>query len=97
MSKAIGRILKDLRKDKIVKNYSEKNRYINTKLYQELKSKHECQKCHKNFKILFIHHVIPHEYGGTNDRDNLLVLCHDCHKIIDKLCDEAYKNEKVIK
>lgn len=26
------------------------------------------------------HHMIPVALGGTNDQNNLIYLCHDCHK-----------------
>ncbi len=32
--------------------------------------------------FLDVHHVIPRERGGTNDRDNLITLCAGCHRMI---------------
>lgn len=81
----IGKIVKNLRKDKIIEVYNQKNRYIDTKIYTELKSKKKCDKCKEKFngQIPEIHHIIPHGKGGTNNRNNLLALCKKCHKIMD--------------
>lgn len=29
---------------------------------------------------LEVHHVIPKRYGGTDSADNLITLCHECHR-----------------
>jgi len=42
----------------------------------------ECQICNFDVKeVLEIHHVLPLSVGGTNDYDNLAILCPTCHKI----------------
>lgn len=41
----------------------------------------KCQACGYNeYPILQIHHIIEKHNGGTNDFDNLIVLCPNCHK-----------------
>lgn len=34
--------------------------------------------------IVDVHHIIPRRHGGTNDIDNLIVLCPNHHKMADK-------------
>ena len=51
-----------------------------------------CQCCGKKNIRLEVHHIIYRSYGGTNDEDNLITLCEDCH---DKLHnDELVLNKK---
>jgi hypothetical protein len=43
----------------------------------------ECEVCEFNFKpVLIIHHKKPISEGGTNELNNLSVLCPTCHKLI---------------
>jgi len=37
-----------------------------------------CEKCGKSFKISF-HHLIFRSHGGTDDFENIMCLCGDCH------------------
>ena len=39
---------------------------------------YRCRSCGKA-GILEVHHVKDLQYGGTNDPDNLAVLCRGCH------------------
>lgn len=47
-----------------------------------------CQVCHKKHTRLEVHHIIYRSQGGTNDENNLITLCEDCHKDI--------HNEKIV-
>lgn len=38
-----------------------------------------CQICGKKYTRLEVHHVIFRSQGGTNDENNLITLCEDCH------------------
>jgi|GEM_PF-2443301 len=38
-----------------------------------------CQKCGATDKPLHVHHKVSLSRGGTNDLDNLVTLCEDCH------------------
>lgn len=42
----------------------------------------ECKECSicKSKDSLEVHHIVPRILGGTNDRENLIVLCHKCHR-----------------
>jgi hypothetical protein len=52
-----------------------------------IKEKDICASCQKEFKKedLIIHHIVPLFAGGGNERDNLEVLCVDCHKNIHQI------------
>lgn len=38
-----------------------------------------CQCCGKKHTLLEVHHIIWRSKGGSDDEDNLITLCHDCH------------------
>lgn len=38
-----------------------------------------CQICSKKHTRLEVHHIIFRSQGGTDDEDNLITLCEDCH------------------
>ena len=40
--------------------------------------RHRCTVCSE--KCFEIHHIIEQGEGGTNDIDNLIVLCPNCHQ-----------------
>lgn len=41
-----------------------------------------CQCCGKKNKKLEVHHIIYRSQGGTDDENNLITLCEDCHKAV---------------
>jgi len=45
------------------------------------KYKNTCRECGEKTKKLEMHHVIPLCCGGRDDEDNIIPLCHDCHKL----------------
>jgi DNA-binding CsgD family transcriptional regulator/5-methylcytosine-specific restriction endonuclease McrA len=42
-----------------------------------------CQRCLKTKNRLTVHHIKPWRLDGTNNRENLLVLCDSCHKYLE--------------
>lgn len=48
-----------------------------SKYYRNIKSK--CDICGINDQSLELHHIIPVMCGGTNNEDNIQMLCHKCH------------------
>ena len=43
----------------------------------------KCQLCsYDNLNILQIHHIVERHLGGTNDKENLLLICPNCHYTI---------------
>jgi len=38
-----------------------------------------CTHCKKSSKELHKHHIVPRSRGGTDDDDNIVLLCIDCH------------------
>ena len=43
---------------------------------------YECQYCGRRRRGLNAHHLISLSNGGSNDLDNLVCLCDECHSII---------------
>lgn len=43
---------------------------------------YNCQLCGKKHTLLEVHHIIWRSRGGSDDEDNLITLCHDCHSKI---------------
>lgn len=31
------------------------------------------------------HHIMPSSVGGTNDKENLMTLCANCHRVLHKI------------
>ncbi len=46
-------------------------------------ARHKCQRpgCQHN-RFLEIHHIVPRSLGGSNQPENLVVLCGTCHRLI---------------
>ena len=65
----------------IMRNFKRKN------------NKLTCNRCGKS-ENLEIHHIIPVAQWGGNDINNLMLLCQDCHKIIDKESFEKNKKQR---
>jgi len=78
------------------------SREVNPELRQLvlLRDNYTCQKCGKTQKELntglHCHHIIPHINSPleTNDPDNCITLCKDCHKLVHKLPDCGYHELK---
>jgi 5-methylcytosine-specific restriction endonuclease McrA len=81
----IHNIFKDMKREKIIQHYSDKNRWIAPELYKKLKAKKKCMRCKKKFsgRIPEIHHIVPVSKGGQSTEDNLMALCIKCHDIMD--------------
>jgi len=42
-----------------------------------------CRACGVTHRpVLVVHHVIPRSLGGNDVDDNLVVLCHNCHRLV---------------
>ena len=57
-------------------------RFENVKEYVRWRDGYKCQHCHHKGDSetrLEVHHIIQRKDGGTDHRDNLVTLCHDCH------------------
>lgn len=44
------------------------------------RDKETCQECGATESRLYIHHLKERHLGGTNHPNNLISLCHYCHK-----------------
>ena len=61
-----------------------------TKRKLEIIWNHQCAIC-GNIDFLEFHHLIPKYQGGTDDYDNLILLCACCHA---KIHNRAYSPER---
>lgn len=71
-----------------------------SKVSQVCKTKQcRCQACWEIFPEgqLRLHHVIPRDYSGTEDDDNLILLCIKCHNYIEPLWKEYNTRRKITK
>ena len=46
------------------------------------RDKYTCQICGKKHTRVEVHHIIYRNQGGTDDEDNLITLCEDCHDAV---------------
>ena len=56
--------------------------FDNVKEYVRWRDGFKCQHCHHKGDSrtkLEVHHIVQRKDGGTDHRDNLVTLCHDCH------------------
>ena len=56
--------------------------YTNSRAHALDRDEYTCQYCGKKNKRLEVHHIIYRSNGGSDDLDNLITLCEDCHKDI---------------
>lgn len=71
-------------------------RYFVTKNKDEILDifNNKCEVCNFDFKeVLVVHHIIPISDGGSNELENLSVLCPTCHSIVHKLMSDNNQNE----
>ena len=54
--------------------------YENVKVYVKARDGYRCRSCGSN-KHLEVHHLVQRKDGGSNRPDNLVTLCHDCHRM----------------
>ena len=55
------------------------------------RDRYTCQCCRTTRTNLRVHHVVSKKKGGTDDPDNLITLCHQCHGKVHESC----KTEKL--
>lgn len=76
-------------------NFQSKNHdWIPSKIYVKLKQKtNNCERCYKplTWNQKQIHHKIPVSKGGNNDPNNLMIVCKECHKVLDKKAGVYYE------
>ena len=56
--------------------------FENVKEYVRWRDGYKCQHCHHKGDSetkLEVHHIVQRKDGGTDHRDNLVTLCHECH------------------
>lgn len=82
----------DVLRDKLLYQMGVNYGFANTKAYVLVRDEHTCQHCKGKTKDkrLHVHHVIFRNNGGSDDEENLIVLCKTCH-------DKVHRGELVIK
>jgi len=53
------------------------------------RDKYTCRQCWATGTSLHVHHTLPKEKGGTDNPDNLITLCHQCHREVHKVSRRA--------
>lgn len=63
--------------------------------YIRMRDKLVCQKCQTSLdaNVLQVHHIVPVSNGGTDDKSNLILLCHKCHTEVHQYGYEYYVDE----
>ena len=56
--------------------------FSNSREHALSRDKYTCQICKAKNTRLEVHHIVYRSKGGTDDLDNLVTLCEDCHKKI---------------
>ena len=74
-------------------NKVRQEQYSMMRNFKRKNNKLTCNRCGKS-ENLEIHHIIPVAQWGGNDVNNLMLLCQDCHKIIDKESFEKNKKQR---
>jgi 5-methylcytosine-specific restriction endonuclease McrA len=57
----------------------------------EARAGHRCEVC-RHGCIDQIHHRLRRSQGGTNELDNLLAVCSDCHRVIHDHPSRSYES-----
>lgn len=81
------------RRDAIVKEH---RKFISSNRETIIETRgNKCEVCGMGCKgILMVHHILPLQQGGNNDKENLVVVCPNCHALLHKDIS-FYKNGSV--
>ena len=56
--------------------------YVNAREHALVRDKYTCQCCGKRNCRVEAHHIVFRSKGGSNDLENYVTLCEDCHKAV---------------
>lgn len=79
----LGRIIREVAKDRHFEIYKEKGRLIDGATYEKMKKAKTCGMCGMNFKkgdVPEVHHKVRRRDGGSNEEANLVAVHRGCHK-----------------
>ncbi len=85
----VTKMMKDMHKEQITKQYASKNRLIPQALYTKLKAQKKCAYCKKKLWKNEIHHIIAVIDCNCSEEFNLMAIHPKCHEILDRMYDEA--------
>ncbi len=54
--------------------------YGNIRAYILQRDGYKCKQCNTKKGTMEVHHIIFRKNGGSDDPENLITLCHDCHQ-----------------
>ena len=54
--------------------------FANTKAFVLNRDKYTCQHCKTKQGTLEVHHIVFRSNGGSDEPDNLITLCRNCHR-----------------
>lgn len=87
------RLNRKIETDKLEKELKLKSE-CKKKLEDINKSTHKCMRCGNNEVYLSDHHIIPRDYGGRDNVENLIELCNSCHDYVEIKTDIYIKKYK---
>ena len=79
----LGKIIREVAKDRHFEIYKEKGRLIDNTIYRKMKNKKTCEMCGVDFKkgqVPEVHHKVRRIDGGSNEEANLAAVHRGCHK-----------------
>lgn len=65
------------------KNYRSRT-YLNAKIVKLFNGNPACFNCKWDLDVCDMHHIIPISKGGTDELNNITVLCPNCHRLAHK-------------
>ncbi|ARU63911.1 hypothetical protein CBW65_13955 [Tumebacillus avium] len=48
----------------------------------KIRDDYACQICYNDLD-LEVHHIVPRQFGGSHNEDNLITLCSSCHRAVE--------------
>lgn len=56
--------------------------YGNIRAYILQRDSYKCKQCNTKKGVMEVHHIIFRSEGGSDDPENLITLCHNCHSAL---------------
>lgn len=59
------------------------------------RDKHQCIICHSTYTAFPNAHYIPRSAGGLGIEENIVTLCHQCHREYDQTCEREMYRKRI--